>query len=325
MVYVVDWVVKFWSPWVTCKDVAGRPSVSCGRARCLIFAPPPTPSPSRRYMHTVKCERKNIMWKKTPVCTALGISPRGWGFDGRLVEASIYEARCSFLGVLHQLLVLALLDVAPPPVIFSENTSTSCPQYEDVHSSATPFAIVANRMQRPMLGLHHEQHLCLRSVTWSPSGKNNECIKRRPFPSTLYYHTVFFNVLPCWLWELESSSGFQWTTHSPCHFVSPSEIAGRSFCHLTCTGHPACRLHFDENENSSASYLSWPSTRLESFDVHLGKFSAEIDPNTTRTIASPQRAFFPWQLGVRKFTYLPDWWKSFLLYAPIPIPVYKPE
>ena len=27
---------------------------------------------------------------------------------------------------------------------------------------------------------------------------------------------------------------------------------------------------------------------------------------TTRTIASPQPAFFPWQLGVRKFTYLPD-------------------
>ena len=68
-----------------------------------------------------------------------------------------------------------------------------------------------------------------------------------------------------------------------------------------------CMLHFDENENSSASDLSWPSTRLESFDVHMGKFSpAEIDRNTTRTIASPQRAFFPGQLGVRKFTYLPD-------------------
>ena len=45
---------------------------------------------------------------------------------------------------------------------------------------------------------------------------------------------------------------------------------------------------------------------MESFGVHSGKFSAEIDRDTTRTIASPQRAFFPWQLGVRKFTDLPD-------------------
>ena len=113
----------------------------------------------------VKCERNNIMWKKNPVCTVLSISSCGWGFERTLVEASIYEAHCSFLSVLHKLLVLALLDVAPPPVLLSEQTSTSCPECEDVHSSATPFAIVAERMQRPMLGLHHEQHLCLRSVT----------------------------------------------------------------------------------------------------------------------------------------------------------------
>ena len=36
------------------------------------------------------------------------------------------------------------------------------------------------------------------------------------------------------------------------------------------------------------------------------KFLAEIERDTTRTIASPQRAFFPWQLAVRKFTDLPD-------------------
>ena len=69
---------------------------------------------------------------------------------------------------------------------------------------------------------------------------------------------------------------------------------------------------FWREKKSSASDLSWPSTRLEqlrrmeSFGVHFGKFSAEIDRDTTRTIASPQRAFFPWQLGVRKFTDLPD-------------------
>ena len=155
---------SFWSPWVTCKDVASRPFASCGRARCLIFAPHLPPLPPRRYMYTVKCESNNIMWRKT-VCTVLGISSCGWGFERTLVEASIYEAHCSFLSVLHQLLVLALLGVAPPPVVLSEQTSTSCPECEDVHSSATPFAIVAERMQRPMLGLHHEQYLCLRSVT----------------------------------------------------------------------------------------------------------------------------------------------------------------
>ena len=86
------------------------------------------PLPPRKYMHTVKCEKNNIMWKKT-VCTVLGISSSGWGFEpGRLVEASIYEAHCSFLGVLHQLLVLALLGVAPPPVVSSEKTSASCPE-----------------------------------------------------------------------------------------------------------------------------------------------------------------------------------------------------
>ena len=47
----------------------------------------------------------------------------------------------------------------------AESTLTSCPECEDVHSSATLFAIVAERMQRSTVGLHHEQHLCLRSVT----------------------------------------------------------------------------------------------------------------------------------------------------------------
>ena len=79
------------------------------------------PLPPRRYMYIVKC-RNNLMWKK-PVCTVLGISSSGWGFERTLVEASIYEAHCSFLRVLHQPLVLALLGVAPPPVVFSEQTS----------------------------------------------------------------------------------------------------------------------------------------------------------------------------------------------------------
>ena len=59
--------------------------------------------------------KKIILCEKKTVCPVLGISSSGWGFEGRLVEASIYEAHCSFLGVLHQLLVLALLGVAPPP------------------------------------------------------------------------------------------------------------------------------------------------------------------------------------------------------------------
>ena len=116
---------SFWSPLVTCKDVAGRPSVSCGRARCLIFSPPPTPLPPRRYMYNVKCERSNIMWKNKPsACTVLGISSSGWGFERRLVtvEASIYEAHYSFLSVLHQRLVLALLCVAHPPVVLLEQS-----------------------------------------------------------------------------------------------------------------------------------------------------------------------------------------------------------
>ena len=154
-----------------------------------------------------------IICEKKPSAPFLAFnSSSGWGFERILVlvtvEASIYEAHCCFLSVLHQLLVLALLCVAPPPVVLLEQIRhrphvSSCPECEDVHSSVTLFAIVAERMQRSTVGLHHEQHLCIRSVTWSPSGKNNECIKRRPFPSTLYYHTLFFNVLPCWLWELE--------------------------------------------------------------------------------------------------------------------------
>ena len=53
---------SFWSPQVTCKDVAGRPSVSSGRATCLIFAPPPSPSSSPK-IHA-HCE----MWKKIILC-----------------------------------------------------------------------------------------------------------------------------------------------------------------------------------------------------------------------------------------------------------------
>ena len=64
-----------------------------------------------------------ILCEKKPVCTVLGISSCGWGFKITLVEASIYEAHCSFLRVLHQPLVLALLGVAPPPVVLSEQTS----------------------------------------------------------------------------------------------------------------------------------------------------------------------------------------------------------
>ena len=115
---------SFWSPLVTCEDVAGRPSVSCGRERCLIFSPPPTPLPPRRYMYNVRCERNNYYVKKKPVCTVLGISSSVWGFEKRLVtvEASNYEAHCCFLSLPHQLRVLALLCVAPPPVVLLEQS-----------------------------------------------------------------------------------------------------------------------------------------------------------------------------------------------------------
>ena len=64
---------------------------------------------------------------------------------------------------------------------------------------------------------------------------------------------------------------------------------------------------FDEDENSLANF----NPRLEcmdGFDVHFNKFSAEIDRDrdTTLTIASPATHPFPWQLGVRNFTDLPD-------------------
>ena len=75
----------FWSPRVTCKDVAGRPSVSCGRARCLIFAPAPSPLPPRRYMHTVKCEKKNIRevrWVRRDTRLTIRVTVWGRGLGG---------------------------------------------------------------------------------------------------------------------------------------------------------------------------------------------------------------------------------------------------
>ena len=80
-----------------------------------------------------------ILCEKKTVCTVLGISSSGWGFERRLVtvETSIFEAHCCFLSVLHQPLVLALLCVAPPPVVLLEqgrhqphvlNVKTSIPR-----------------------------------------------------------------------------------------------------------------------------------------------------------------------------------------------------
>ena len=106
--------------------------------------------------------------KKT-VCTVLGISSSGWGFERRLVtvEASIYEAHCCFLRVLHQLLVLALLCVAPPPVVLLEQSQHQ-PHVLNVKTSV-PRPLYSRSLQNVCsdrrLGLHHEQHLYLRSVT----------------------------------------------------------------------------------------------------------------------------------------------------------------
>ena len=159
---------SFWSPLVTCKDVAGRPSVSRGRARCLIFSSPPTPLAPRRYMYNVKCERNNIMWKKTRL-------HRSWHF---LQWLGIWK-KISHGGSLNLRVSLLLPERATSATgvgsslcssstchsLRAESTSTSCPECEDVHSSAGLFAIVAERMQRSTVGLHREQHLGLRSVT----------------------------------------------------------------------------------------------------------------------------------------------------------------
>ena len=117
---------SFSSPLVTCKDVGGRPSVSCGRAwaTCLIFSPPPTLSLPEDTCTMWNVKEIIILCEKKTVWTVLGISSSGWGFERRLVtvEASIYEAHCCFLSVLHQPLVLALLCVAPPSVVLSEQS-----------------------------------------------------------------------------------------------------------------------------------------------------------------------------------------------------------
>ena len=73
-------------------------------------------------------KKNNIMWKKNRL-------HRSWHFlqwlgVWRKISGSLNlrGSPSSFLGVLHQLLVLALLGVAPPPVVSSEKTSTSCPE-----------------------------------------------------------------------------------------------------------------------------------------------------------------------------------------------------
>ena len=161
---------SFWSPLVTCKDVAGRPSVSRGRARCLTWYFHP-------HLHLSLPEDTCTMWnvkeiilcEKKPVCTVLGISSSGWGFERRLVtvEASIYESHCCFLSVLHQLLVLALRCVAPPPVILLEQ-SRHQPHVPNVKTSIPRPAYsrsLQNVCSDRRWGLHREQHLGLRSVT----------------------------------------------------------------------------------------------------------------------------------------------------------------
>ena len=306
---------SFWSPLVTCKDVAGSAFCFPWQSEMPHIFTPPTPLPPRRYMYNVTCKRSNIMWKKKNVCTVLGISSSGLGFERRLVtvEASIYKAHCCFLSVLHWSATgvsFSLRSSSTCRSLRAKSTSNPCPQCEDVHSSATLFAIVAERMQRSTVSLHHEQHLCLRWVTLSPSGKNNECIKRRPFPSTLYYHTLFFNVLPRWLWELECFLRFSMNDS----FALPFRLGDRRKSFLPLDWHCSSGLKalFWREKNSSASDLSWPSTWLEQLRRIGWRASAStlasFRPKSiaTRTIASPQRAFFPWQLGVRKFTDLPD-------------------
>ena len=109
-----------------------------------------------------------------------------------------------------------------------------------------------------------------------------------------------------WLADSENlntsiSSGFQWTTHSLAPSLFVVEIRGKSFLPLDWHRLSAFMLHFEEkeNENSSVHY----NPRLESpwLRSRAPSTSGEIDRDTTRRIASPQRALFPWQLGIRKF------------------------
>ena len=130
---------------------------------------PPTPLPPEDTCTMWHVKEVILCEKKKNVCTVLGIFSSGLGFERRLVtvEASIYEAHCCFLSVLHWSATgvgFSLCSSSTCRSLTAESTSTSCPECEDVHSSATLFAIVAERMQRSTVSLHHEQHPCLRWV-----------------------------------------------------------------------------------------------------------------------------------------------------------------
>ena len=167
-----------------------------------------------------------------------------------------------------------------------------------------------------MLGLHHEQHLCLRSVTYSPSGMNNECIKRRPFPSALCYHTLFFNVLPRWLWELECFLRFSMSDA----FTLPFRLGDRrkSFLPLDWYCSSGLQAPFRRERKQLSKRSTTRDPRLGSRASTSTVSSASFWPksNAIRRVRSrPRNApFFPWQLGVRKFTdLLPDCLKSMQL------------
>ena len=308
---------SFWSPVVTWKDVADRPSVSRGRARCIIFSPPPTPLPPRIYVYSVKCERNNIynMWKKKPSAPFLAFnSSSGWGIWKNISHGGSLNLRGSLLlperATSATGVGCSLCSSSTGRSLRADPTSTSCFLMSwmwrrpflchPIRDRRRTYAAIDGGSPPRATPLHSFGNLePVRKEQWVHKKK---AISIDALLSYSLLQRLASLTLRAWMFPPVFNER---RIHLAISFRrSQEELSAVGLAlFIWLEGSISTR----KKKNSSVtSDLSWPSTRLESFDVHFGKFSAEIDRDTTRTIASPQRAFFPWQLGVRKFTDLPD-------------------